>query len=137
MTDNLSMEAEAERLKTPVQSPGSLWRYLWNKNPYVYYNVPAIFLAEVVELVYFPGVWWAASVVGIMLGLVAWNTSQTIENWRWRRRVAREANAWVERVTTGARPFPRDLAWALWNLIQEGRQNVAMMLALEWTTREK
>jgi hypothetical protein len=122
------VQAEIKRLAAPTRAP-SFWAYLWEKNYWVYFNVPSGFFLWIFTIVYFQ-VWWASLIVGILFGAAVGNA---IGSWRlWKKRVQwqRENEAWVEKMSTGTRPFPRDLAWTMFNLVEEGKTPVAAKVML-------
>jgi hypothetical protein len=125
----MDVPAEVKRLTSPDPVP-SFWRYLREKNPWTYYNVPAGLLLFVGMLVFYP-TWWASLGSGMLLGAAVGNG---IGSWRiWRRRVAwaREDAAWVARLSSGEKPFPEDIAWAMVHFINEDKAHVAAHIAID------
>jgi hypothetical protein len=127
----MDVQGEIERLRTPPPPVPSFWRYLRETNIWAYYNVPMSLIGWVVVVIYFQS-WWASVLVGVLAGAAIGNAGGSWGLWRERRQMDAERAAWVERMSTGDRAFPRDLAWTMANLIREGKTHVAAKIALDY-----
>lgn len=131
MTDE-ELQAEIKRLATPARAP-SFWRYLLDKNVWVYYNVPTGLVAWLFAVFYFH-TWWVSLLVGVFYGAILGNAVGSWRLWRQRVRWQRKDEEWVTRMSSGPHPFPGELAWTLLHLINEDKTHVAARVALDYLT---
>jgi hypothetical protein len=120
---------EVDRLFEPVRAP-SFWRYLWEKNHWAYASVPASLVAVVTVDVSGLDWWWSAG-TGVLLGLSVENAAESWSHWRQNVQLIRDTAKRVDEWSSGRRGFPRPLAQAIVNLINEDKVPLAAAIALE------
>lgn len=125
-------QAEVKRLATPTRAP-SFWRFLWEKNYYVYFNVPMCVALWVISFAYFQ-TWWMTLLVSALFALTSYNVGKSFALWRKRVQWQREDEEWVTRISSGPRAFPAELAWTMLHLINEDKTHVAARVALDYLT---
>lgn len=130
---------EITRLTSADPPFPSFGRWLWDKHPWPWFNVPmGTVLYVTVGFVYntiFP--WWVIMIAGGLLGAALGNTFGFWRVWTKRRVQDQETRDLVTKWSTGEGAFPESLSWAIVHWIDEGKTNVAAAAALEFFKHER
>lgn len=76
-------------------------------------------------------------VSSVLYGVVGWFAGRAIGLWQAAVAKARRAHEWVDELSTGDKPFPRDIAWIIFHLINDDRAHVAAAIALEFLEEQE
>lgn len=127
----MEFDDEVKRLISPPPPVPSFWRYLRDKNPWAYYNVGMSLLGCIAAVVLLNYRWMAIG-FGLILGVSLANVWASYGVYKRRVALQREREAWVEKLATRERGFPRPIAQAMSNFIEQDKAHAAAALAIEY-----